>query len=126
MNQLNCLSLIILEAIIILWKQREGSDNPILPVDDNINNEQWNSLKTFKGHIDDIHDLSWSPDSTMFVSGSVDNSVILWSVEKGKKIASLSDYHKGFPQGVTWDPLNKYIASISSDRFVCFFIDDYF
>jgi WD40 repeat protein len=62
--------------------------------------------------------LSWSPDSNLLVSGSLDNSVILWNVQKGKKISMLTDYIKGFPQGVTWDPTNKYIATISSDRFV--------
>lgn len=29
----------------------------------------------------------------------------------------LSD-HKGFVQGVAWDPLNKYVATLSSDRWV--------
>lgn len=54
----------------------------------------------------------------MLASASLDNSVILWNVQKGKKHAMLSDYVKGFPQGVTWDPTNKYVATISSDRFV--------
>lgn len=25
--------------------------------------------------------------------------------------------HKGFVQGVAWDPLNKYAATLSSDRY---------
>ena len=108
-----------LESAIILWKQREGSDTPILPSSDDIQNkEQWNSWKVLRGHIEDVYDLSWSPDSNCLVSGSLDNSVILWNVHKGKKIAMLSDYVKGFPQGVTWDPNNKHVVTISSDRFV--------
>lgn len=33
----------------------------------------------------------------------------------GRYIAMLDD-HKGFVQGVAWDPLNKYTATLSSDR----------
>ncbi|OXU30243.1 hypothetical protein TSAR_008813 [Trichomalopsis sarcophagae] len=110
------------ESVIILWKQREGSEIPLLPGDDIQNKEQWNSWKVLRGHVEDVYDLSWSPDSNCLVSGSLDNSVILWNVHKGKKIAMLSDYNKGFPQGVTWDPTNKFIATISSDR-ICRLID---
>lgn len=109
------------ESIIILWKQRETSEILNIPGDDILNKEQWNSLKVLRGHVEDVYDLSWSPDSTCLASASLDNTVILWSVDKNKsKIAVCSDYHKGFPQGVTWDPVNKYIASLSSDRFVNF------
>ncbi|XP_014238121.1 chromatin assembly factor 1 subunit B [Trichogramma pretiosum] len=104
------------ESVIILWKQREGSDNPILPQEDGDHSEQWNSWKVFRGHIEDIYDLCWSPDSATMASVSLDNSVIFWNIEKGKKICMVSDYHKGFPQGVAWDPLNKSVATLSSDR----------
>ncbi|XP_011499835.1 PREDICTED: chromatin assembly factor 1 subunit B [Ceratosolen solmsi marchali] len=110
------------ESAIILWKQREGLEIPLVSGDDIQNKEQWNSWKVLRGHIEDIYDLSWSPDSNLLVSGSLDNSVILWNVQKGKKISMLTDYTKGFPQGVTWDPANKYIATISSDR-LCRLID---
>lgn len=105
------------ESVIIVWSKKEGMDLPITPSDDIVNKEQWTSLKVLRGHIEDVYDLSWSPDSTSLVSGSLDNSVILWNVQKGKKIGMLSDYARGFPQGVTWDPNNKFIATISSDRY---------
>ncbi|KAJ8674871.1 hypothetical protein QAD02_010657 [Eretmocerus hayati] len=110
------------ESIIILWKLREGCEIPVVTGDDIINQEQWNSWKVLRGHIEDVYDLSWSPDSCSLVSASLDNSIILWDVNKGKKISMISDYHKGFPQGVTWDPTNKYIATISSDR-ICRLVD---
>ena len=37
----------------------------------------------FRGHIEDIMDISWSPDGKMIVSGSIDNSVIVWEVKTG-------------------------------------------
>lgn len=103
------------ESTIILWKQKEDSIIPILSGDENQNKEQWISWKSLRGHLEDIYDLSWSPDSNFIVSGSVDNTAIIWDVQKGRQISILSDY-KGFVQGVTWDPCNQYIATLSTDR----------
>lgn len=36
-----------------------------------------------RGHIEDVYDLSWSPDGNSLISGSVDNSAIIWDVVKG-------------------------------------------
>lgn len=91
------------------------SELPPLAGEENFDKEHWSSWKVLRGHIEDIYDISWSPDSNSLVSGSVDNSVILWDVQKGKNFCMLSDY-KGFVQGVTWDPCNKYICTLSTDR----------
>lgn len=72
-------------------------------------------MKILRGHMEDVYDLSWSPDSLSLVSGSVDNTAMVWSVETGKSLAILSD-HKGFVQGVAWDPANQYIATMCTDR----------
>ena len=37
-----------------------------------------------RGHLEDIYDLAWSPDGTQLVSGSVDNSAIIWDINKGE------------------------------------------
>lgn len=103
------------ESVIILWKHKEHFDLPPLPGDENQNKEQWNSWKVLRGHLGDIYDLSWSPDSNYIVSGSIDNSSIIWDVQKGKNTNILKDY-KGFVQGVTWDPCNQYVATLSADR----------
>ncbi|XP_011173368.1 chromatin assembly factor 1 subunit B [Solenopsis invicta] len=103
------------ESVIILWKVKEGRDfSP--PSGDSENKEQWTSWKVLKGHIEDIYDISWSPDSNSLISGSVDNTAILWDVQKGCKTAILQD-HKGFVQGVSWDPCNQYVCTISTDRY---------
>ena len=36
-----------------------------------------------RGHLEDIYDLAWSPDGNQLVSGSVDNSAIIWDINKG-------------------------------------------
>ncbi|PNX87428.1 chromatin assembly factor 1 subunit FAS2-like protein, partial [Trifolium pratense] len=60
-------------------------------------------------------DLEWSTDAAYIISGSVDNSCIIWDVNKGTNLQTL-DTHAHYVQGVAWDPLGKYIASLSSDR----------
>ena len=39
---------------------------------------------TCRSHLEDVYDICWSKDSKQLVSGSVDNSAILWDVKKGK------------------------------------------
>ncbi|XP_015113309.1 chromatin assembly factor 1 subunit B [Diachasma alloeum] len=107
------------ESAIILWRQKEDSATTAeLPSSDDgnfQNKEQWAVWKVLRGHLEDIYDISWSPDSSFMVSGSVDNSAIVWDVQKGRSISILQDY-KGFVQGVSWDPLNQFISTLSTDR----------
>lgn len=73
--------------------------------------------KTLRGHLEDVYDLSWSPNSLFLMSGSVDNAAIIWDIKRGRHKAILND-HQGFVQGVAWDPKNQYLATLSTDRFV--------
>lgn len=77
--------------------------------------ETWVIMKTLRGHLEDVYDLAWSMDSSSIISGSVDNTAIVWDVKKGRSQAMLKE-HKSFVQGVAWDPRNKYMATLSSDR----------
>ena len=45
--------------------------------------ENWTIVKMMRGHLEDVYDLCWSPDSTHLVSGSVDNTAIVWDIQKG-------------------------------------------
>ena len=44
---------------------------------------EWASSKVLRGHQSDVYDLCWSTCCTYMVSGSIDNWVVLWDVEKG-------------------------------------------
>ncbi|XP_047497003.1 chromatin assembly factor 1 subunit B-like isoform X1 [Penaeus chinensis] len=105
------------EAAVILWKKQQESSSSDIFADDSEkeNKEHWTVLKMLRGHLEDVYDLSWSKCSQFLISGSVDNSAILWDVGKGKNMALLND-HKGFVQGVTWDPQGQYVATLCSDR----------
>uniref|UniRef100_A0A8C5AI50 Chromatin assembly factor 1 subunit B n=1 Tax=Gadus morhua TaxID=8049 RepID=A0A8C5AI50_GADMO len=108
------------DAAILLWKlndQKEPESSPLFQEEDDslLNKESWSVVKTLRGHIEDVYDISWTREGTFMVSGSVDNTAILWDVAKGQKISIFND-HKSYVQGVTWDPLGQYVATLSCDR----------
>ena len=41
---------------------------------------KFDSFWVESGHLEDILDISWSTDGNTLISGSVDNSVIVWNV----------------------------------------------
>lgn len=72
--------------MIIIWKKRQDTDAPELSgpgETEVVNKESWVALKVLRGHLEDVYDLCWSPDSTSLISGSVDNTAIIWDVQKG-------------------------------------------
>lgn len=50
-----------------------------------------------RGHKEDIYDLCWAPSGLKLLSGSIDNTAIIWDFNKGKLDTILTD-HKGFVQ----------------------------
>lgn len=105
------------ESVIFIWKLK--SENETVNIMESTNDqdkETWITYKILRGHMEDVYDLSWSPNSTQLISGSVDNTAILWDIHKGKSFHILND-HKGFVQGVAWDPQNQYLATLSTDRY---------
>ncbi|KOB71813.1 Chromatin assembly factor 1 subunit B [Operophtera brumata] len=105
------------ESIIFIWKQKTEKES--IPAQNLEGEEQykeaWVIHKTLRGHMEDVLDVSWSANSLQLASGSVDNKLLLWDVSKGKYSCILSD-HKGFVQGVAWDPKGQYVATASTDR----------
>ncbi|XP_055531144.1 chromatin assembly factor 1 subunit B [Wyeomyia smithii] len=105
------------ESVIFIWKQK--GETEVLNIVDATNEQDkeiWITLKILRGHMEDVYDLCWSPNSMYLVSGSVDNTAMVWDVNKGKSQHIFSD-HKGFVQGVAWDPKNQYLATLSTDRY---------
>jgi chromatin assembly factor 1 subunit B len=101
------------DAAIVIWTQK------LRPVQfgSNVEKVLWSCHKILRGHLSDIYDLAWSPDSKHIVTGSVDNSAKIWNIEKSKTIENYN-HHSHFVQGVSWDPKNKYVVTQSSDRSV--------
>ncbi|XP_020597998.1 chromatin assembly factor 1 subunit FAS2 [Phalaenopsis equestris] len=89
---------------LVIWKLHSADDGLA-----------WKVFKTLLFHRKDVLDLQWSPDGGYLISGSVDNSSIIWDVNKGS-VHQILDAHLHYVQGVSWDPLGCYVASLSSDR----------
>lgn len=62
-------------------------------------------------------DLNWSPDDSTLASGSLDNTIHIWSMTNGICTAVLRG-HSSLVKGVTWDPIGSFIASQSDDKTV--------
>ncbi|CAN9497673.1 unnamed protein product [Ophioblennius macclurei] len=108
------------DSVILLWKLNDSKEPEQTALfqddeDDQLNKESWSVVKTLRGHIEDVYDISWTRDGNFMVSGSVDNTAIMWNISKGQKLCILND-HKSYVQGVTWDPLGQYVATLSCDR----------
>lgn len=117
------------DGYIYLWKQKieetqqsaNGKPQDSEPSNAFLNDdgfediESWQHLRVLRGHIEDVCDLTWSSDGKFLLSGSVDNSAILWDTTKGTKIWC-SDLIKGYVQGVAIDPHTEYMIALSSDR----------
>ncbi|KAH0514905.1 Chromatin assembly factor 1 subunit B [Microtus ochrogaster] len=107
------------DAAILLWKMNDSKEpEPSAFQEEDeaqLNKENWTVVKTLRGHLEDVYDICWATDGNLMASASVDNTVIIWDVSKGQKI-SIFNEHKSYVQGVTWDPLGQYIATLSCDR----------
>ena len=81
-----------------------------------------------------INDISWSPDSKRFIVGSIDHTIQVYEDQnydvnmanpekpqlqsQWRPVYRNSKDHTHFVQGVAFDPLGVYVASMGSDRTV--------
>ena len=80
-----------------------------------IDAETFEEKRFFKGHIHGVNSISFSPDGKRFVSGSIDNTLILWDYETGESIFAMKG-HSGSVYCVTYSEDGKFIVSASSDK----------
>lgn len=92
------------------------------------------TVRIVSTHCEGIVDLSWSNDSKRFTVGTIDSCVLIYedkyyginacSPETHRKesdwqlVFRNADQHGSFVQGVAYDPLDVYIASMGGDRTV--------
>jgi len=49
-------------------------------------------FRILKGHKQGIYSIAWFPDGKRLVSGSLDQTIIIWDVNRGQKIKSFKGY----------------------------------
>ncbi len=102
-----------------------------------LDNEKDLTVRIVSTHCEGIVDLSWSSDSKRFTVGTIDSCVLIYedkhhstnacSPETHRKesdwqlVFRNADQHSSFVQGVAYDPLDVYIASMGGDRTVRIF-----
>ncbi|KAL8393511.1 hypothetical protein RB595_003311 [Gaeumannomyces hyphopodioides] len=102
---------------IILWVPAETHLPSNFGSDGLEDKETWRAKHMCRSSGAEIYDLAWSPDSSHFIVGSMDNIARIYSAATGGLVRQIAE-HSHYVQGVTWDPLNEFIATQSSDRSV--------
>ncbi|KAF8706466.1 hypothetical protein HU200_030739 [Digitaria exilis] len=78
----------------------------------------WNvDANPFVGHSASVEDLQWSPtEADVFASCSVDGTIAIWDIRKGKKPCISIEAHKDDVNVISWNRLaSSMIASGSDD-----------
>ncbi|CCE64552.1 hypothetical protein TPHA_0I00460 [Tetrapisispora phaffii CBS 4417] len=113
---------------LLLWTQSDSS-NKDTSINTNIQsldakndgangNESWFIYKRLNSQTamsSEIYDIAWSPDGNYIITGSMDNSLRVFDVNKSQQIILVND-NSHYVQGVTWDPQNKFVFVQSADR----------
>ena len=62
-----------------------------------------------------MNSVAVSPDGRRIVSGSEDQTVMIWNLESGTEIGRLSG-HRGWVNSVAVSPDSRHIVSVSEDQ----------
>ena len=74
-------------------------------------------ITSFRGHLDFVGAIAWSPNSKQIASGSYDSTVRVWSAESGQTTVTFLGHTDGV-NSVAWSPDGRSIASSSEDQTV--------
>ena len=108
------------DGVVCLWTkcdEKERYAASFMDDHSDLNKEYWKVSRTLRGHIEEIQDLCWNTDGSLLLSGSIDTSARLWNTATGQCLHAFRE-SKGLIQGVSIDPLGKYIATFADDKSV--------
>jgi len=101
---------------VILWTKSAYGGGAVFGGGGKVNHESYRVAYTLRIHDGDVLDISWSPGDVWLATASVDNTVVVWDVEKLPSTVAILKGHTGHVKGVTWDPVGKYLATQSADK----------
>ncbi|KAJ3681559.1 hypothetical protein LUZ60_016048 [Juncus effusus] len=105
------------DHMILIHERKPGSATVEFGSGEPPDLENWKVVMTLRGHTADVVDLNWSPDDSTLASGSLDNTVHIWSAGNGMCTAVLRG-HSSLVKGVAWDPIGSFLISQSDDKSV--------
>jgi len=100
---------------VILWTKSAYGGGAVFG-SGKVNHESYRVAHTLRIHDGDVLDIAWSPGDVWLATASVDNTVVVWDVEKLPSTVAILKGHTGHVKGVTWDPVGKYLATQSADK----------
>jgi WD40 repeat protein len=74
----------------------------------------WKCIRTLEGHLNSIHSLSFSSDGHILASGSADQTIKLWDLEKTQELKTLRG-HQSIIESVIFIPHQPNLISASWD-----------
>ena len=81
------------------------------------NLESWSASKVFRDYGEtEVYTVCFSSDGRLLASGSQEGHFVLHDLENGYHKLRVDHRHVGPVQGITWDPLGTYFATIGADR----------
>jgi len=101
---------------VILWTKSAYGGGAVFGGGGKVNHESYRVAYTLRIHDGDVLDIAWSPGDVWLATASVDNTVVVWDVEKLPNTVAILKGHTGHVKGVTWDPVGKYLATQSADK----------
>ncbi|KAH8611735.1 WD domain [Trypanosoma vivax] len=89
--------------ICLWWKERNQRDD---------GEEEWKDYRHLSGHVIDVYDICFSPDSRYLLSAGGDGSVVLHDLDGSTvPVVQLQELHRKFCRGVAWDPWMQFVAT---------------
>lgn len=97
-----------------LWWQERNSETGAVNLDES-GEEIWKDFRHLSGHVNDVYDIAFSPDSRYLLSAGGDGCVLVHDLEGSTMpVVQLSDCHAKFCRGVAWDPWNRFLVTFGS------------
>ncbi len=99
---------------VIFLAQRKGETGSLSPTP---TNGQGALLYTYRGHMDLVWTVAWSPNGKYIASAGKDRTVQVWNASNGTLVYTYTD-HSDTVYGIAWSHDSTQIASASYDKTV--------
>jgi chromatin assembly factor 1 subunit B len=83
--------------------------------------EAWKDYRILSGHLHEVVDLAFSPDSKHLVSAGMHGGMVVHDLDQSVPVVQIAEAHARFCHGVAWDPWNRYVASLGSQPSLQFY-----